>query len=329
MAGMSRTPAAVALVGAALVAACSFDSGGVGGDDPGGPDAAPGLPDAAPGDPDAEPGDGPPPVDAAPDGDGDGVADAADNCPGVANTGQYDEDDDGLGDVCDNCPHVDNADQTNADGDGVGDACDPYPEEGDDVIVFFDGFAAPTRAAGWAAGTGADTWTQASGRMRQTATDREQKILFWNGVADDEVVVDVGVLTATVPPSTGDGDESRSFGAVTGYVDTDGAGTGRLALIADNITSDPPAYVLTADLFDTGQNSTGDFEYLVNALADGQGYFLRAYAGVGEHAAWGIDVDENQAYATEVSTVPTGRIGLRTRNVAVDYVYVVVYGKAP
>lgn len=39
--------------------------------------------------------------DACDDGDGDGVTDAADNCPDRANADQVDGDDDGLGDACD------------------------------------------------------------------------------------------------------------------------------------------------------------------------------------------------------------------------------------
>jgi len=80
----------------------------------------------------------------APDTDGDGVADAVDNCPDDANADQTDTDGDGIGDACDptptgdadedgiddaedNCPNVANPDQTDTDGDGIGDACDPTP----------------------------------------------------------------------------------------------------------------------------------------------------------------------------------------------------------
>ena len=57
--------------------------------------------------------------------DGDGVPDASDNCPAVANPKQEDAESDGVGDACDNCPAVANPKQEDADSDGVGDACDP------------------------------------------------------------------------------------------------------------------------------------------------------------------------------------------------------------
>ena len=58
------------------------------------------------------------------DQDGDGVLDASDNCPSVANANQADADGDGDGDACDNCPNTANSDQANIDGDANGDACD-------------------------------------------------------------------------------------------------------------------------------------------------------------------------------------------------------------
>jgi hypothetical protein len=87
----------------------------------------------------------PPP---APDGDGDGVPDATDNCPTVPNPDQADSDADGIGDACDttpggpdtdgdgvpdsvdNCPTVPNPTQADSDGDGIGDACDSNPGGG-------------------------------------------------------------------------------------------------------------------------------------------------------------------------------------------------------
>ena len=75
----------------------------------------------------------------------DGVVDADDNCPAVANPDQADWDADGLGDACDpllidsdddgyvdaedNCPAVANPDQLDTDANGVGDACEVLAEE--------------------------------------------------------------------------------------------------------------------------------------------------------------------------------------------------------
>ena len=63
----------------------------------------------------------------APDSDGDGMPDPADDCPGVADPEQIDGDGDGIGDACDNCPATANADQRDRDRDGIGDACDDCP----------------------------------------------------------------------------------------------------------------------------------------------------------------------------------------------------------
>jgi hypothetical protein len=59
------------------------------------------------------------------DADGDGVADADDDCPLLANPDQADTDGDSSGDACDNCPALANPPQRDLDRDGVGDACDP------------------------------------------------------------------------------------------------------------------------------------------------------------------------------------------------------------
>jgi Thrombospondin type 3 repeat len=61
------------------------------------------------------------------DTDGDGVPDAQDNCPKVANPDQLDSDKDGVGDACDNCPFTYNPDQKDSNGNGIGDACEAPP----------------------------------------------------------------------------------------------------------------------------------------------------------------------------------------------------------
>lgn len=99
-------------------------------------------------------------VTVGPDADGDGVTDAVDNCPNVANLSQEDTDGDGRGDACDgcpadplktaagfcgcgvveadndadgvadcldNCPSISNAGQDDDDGDGLGNSCDDGP----------------------------------------------------------------------------------------------------------------------------------------------------------------------------------------------------------
>ncbi len=61
------------------------------------------------------------------DGDGDGIADGADNCPTTANTDQADANSDGVGDVCDLCNGDDASGDT--DGDGVCDSDDECPDD--------------------------------------------------------------------------------------------------------------------------------------------------------------------------------------------------------
>lgn len=110
-------------------------------------------------------------VDADADRDHDGILDAIDNCPDVANASQVDEDSDGLGDVCDPCPPL--ADNADGDGDGLGDACDPHPAVAGDQLVAFEGFN-DALSGSW---TVMGTFTMTGGEGVLSATDTSTSLL--------------------------------------------------------------------------------------------------------------------------------------------------------
>jgi hypothetical protein len=118
----------------------------------------------------------------APDGDGDGIGEACDNCPGVSNSTQSDADSDGIGDACDNCPlpydangrEGFNPDQLNSDcpascgtvncGGAVSPACQGCCDGGDVCdacpAVANHAFCDPNRSAGVSIGSGGGwVWT--------------------------------------------------------------------------------------------------------------------------------------------------------------------------
>lgn len=85
-----------------------------------------------------------------PDDDGDGIENAIDICPDIANSDQADEDGDGIGDVCeadadedgviddiDNCQNTPNSDQKDSNNDGIGDVCEG-DQDGDGIADFED-----------------------------------------------------------------------------------------------------------------------------------------------------------------------------------------------
>ncbi len=125
----------------ALAAVHSFDTTGApDADGDGIPDAVDDCPSVA--NPDQHDADGNGVGDACEttgDRDGDGVPDATDDCPGVADPAQADRDGDGVGDACDVCPSTPDPAQLDADGDGVGDACDDCARVADPLQHDADG----------------------------------------------------------------------------------------------------------------------------------------------------------------------------------------------
>lgn len=71
--------------------------------------------------------------------DPDARLDARPDAPPCTAAG-HDEDMDGVDDACDVCPHLADPGQADGDGDRVGDVCDPRPDTPTERIVFFDPF---------------------------------------------------------------------------------------------------------------------------------------------------------------------------------------------
>lgn len=144
--------------------------------------------------------------------DGDGVVNAADNCPTIANANQANEDGDPRGDACDECPPVASTMVIDADGDGVGDPCDPHPTVPGDAIVVFEGFSSGIPAT-W---TKNGLWTAAGGDalIAADAGNVATLVLPVTTTPDQTLSADL-TLTATNAPTGG------SLGVLMG---TDAAG---------------------------------------------------------------------------------------------------------
>ena len=166
------------------------------------------------------------------DDDNDGLEDAVDNCPSVANANQADGDGDGIGDVCDacpadatndadndgicqdvdNCPTIANGDQADDNGDGLGDACvSPLADIGGNVIFEGDAVIGPDAEIGNYSRIGAGATV--------------------NGVIGDAVAIGAG---ATVGAGSSVGNATRlGAGASLG----NGCVVGSRAIIGANVTT--------------------------------------------------------------------------------------------
>jgi hypothetical protein len=289
------------LIICALVAGCSFKNGGPSSTGGGGGD---GIDAATPGDPNA-------------DSDGDGINDAVDNCPHVANPDQHDKDGDLRGDACDVCPHI--ADTgADFDGDGVGDACDPRPTEPGDHIAFFDGFYTTTA---WTPVTGG-AWEIDSGALRQPSADGSFQIMRPETPAPNNVFVEARVRVNAMTQVVG---ARQAVGLVAGYQDTDNYFFCGLAstyygseVEAGRVDPIVPGGSFSYNPSDFGDQMTGDWIVLQARTTQAAGNYTHldcTGARAAAHGDAGYDTNSDAA----------GEISLRTNGVdaSFDYVFVV------
>ena len=150
------------------------------------------------------PADAPPPT---PDVDSDGIPDATDNCPMIANADQYNEDGDRFGDACDPCPPVADDNPADTDGDGVANACDPRPAIGGDTLVLFEGFSGGIPASWIKNGP----WTATGGDAHIAALGGKANLSF-PAPTTGHHTISAGVVVDDLP-SSGD----AAVGVVTSW----------------------------------------------------------------------------------------------------------------
>jgi hypothetical protein len=280
---------------AVAVAGCGFDPSGATPDALGGGDGQP-----IDSDPTA--------IDApiGPDGDGDGVGDASDNCPTVANADQHNHDGDAFGDACDYCPHLASAElpQPDNDGDEVGDACDPI----DGVaqrIARFEGFY--DNSAGWMTGT---RWHIAGGKMVLAAGSGSTVILVPGGSYGHGTYVEAGFTLDSV--ATG------HAGVVFG---SDASATNFYACIARRDSGGDDALVLrryTSVPDETSAGFQGNFS--TGVFLDVQGGFDSA-----EQECDGSLADDTVTAPLSSTDQPGMAAGLRGQGMAASFDFLIVY----
>jgi hypothetical protein len=149
------------------------------------------------------------------DRDSDGVPNASDNCPDLANSDQANEDGDRFGDACDPCPELRDDTGLDTDGDGVGDLCDPHPMVAGDHIDLFEGFH--HGMPNWAR---SPNWVAAGDDVRVTAAPSTDEYLIIPLAATQKELVMASYVVEELPGSNTDHD----VGVNTPYRASDDSG---------------------------------------------------------------------------------------------------------
>lgn len=265
------------------------------------------------------------PIDAATGGgiddvDGDGIADASDNCVSVPNLDQHDEDGDRVGDACDPCPQIANA-TLDTDGDGVADACDPHPTMAGDVLVEFSAFSGTgSLPAGWQheGGGAATDWTRGNDDLTIAADNATQLAIFDVGTARH--AIDVGLQVVSVGGSAGQfqfvtaltdtKDDTQQFVGCGMRFDSQLTGKRRELFIFDDDAM-PPFFELASDKADP---PVAPGAYRVELVMGTNSETCVIPHGANDHRQLGAAASRNNTW-----------VGLRVNNTTAQFHYVAIY----
>ncbi|HUQ06929.1 MAG TPA: thrombospondin type 3 repeat-containing protein [Kofleriaceae bacterium] len=261
--------------------------------------------------------------------DDDGVPNATDNCPRVANPPpQRDHDADGAGDACDPCPHRPLADGAgDADGDGVGDACDPRPGM-PDRIALFDGFyLAPGAAPGDDEWTFIGTWDHdatGTGFMRHAGNNPAAEFAVYPRAFEPPFFVESAVVVDTL--STSATLLSRQAGVVFGA--NDNLTAYYICSVRDDANVSPArAYLARYETID--QSAENASTNLADDVVAGSTFRVRASHSASGQSCVGTLAATSGNPTLAATVMPGKNLALRTFGLGVRFDYLVVYQPAP
>ena len=139
----------------------------------------------------------------APDAAPDAPADARIDAVVCVDPIRHDEDGDGVEDACDNCPHVAQTSFDDADGDGVGDRCDPDPGRRDTRLHFY-GFSALPQGLVQNVDVGGGAWLIAGDQLvlSNGQQDKDYSALA-SDIPRDAIIETAFTITAAGPNVSG------------------------------------------------------------------------------------------------------------------------------
>lgn len=222
----------------------------------------------------------------------------------------HDEDQDGIDDACDACPHVADPDQLAVnDSDAVGDICDPSPDP--DQIVLFESFAGPSAQGRWRDQT--NQWT----------IPDDDNLTFNSPMPDIQAVF--SGTNQPAPPFTLEYritiDDINELGDVSVVVDADAAGEGVLCGIIRFSGAEDRAFV-EDERRGSGPTSPGELDIQNNAGFTVTMRYEPPSATCVVAPSMGV-----AATATIALTAPLqpGRLGFKSSDVDAHVAYLVIF----
>lgn len=275
------------------------------------------------------------------DRDGDGVANAIDDCPDAADADQADEDGDAVGDACDVCPEQADPQQADQDGDHIGDLCDPFPQLPGDVRLLFEPFNDPAHLDRFTSKNG--EWAIDGGALHQRNPGFTDGLLLTVATFPAPTTVRTSAVVTADGTTSADSWNLGVWLATSPLVGDPADGTlptGFLCEVVDpQLTAPPGSSAILAARYATGGVFTigsppvdtgGQLE--AGTAADLRGAYVLDGAAGGRQIGCSVEFAAGGAAKTlapagQIAEVSTGVVGLRTHRLAADFKYVVVYGR--